>query len=106
LIARLSDDFCYLGNGWCVEQCLQRHVEVECLAASQVISRVSQTFNLDVPLKALLDAPTIAQMAEVIAQAGDQIARTELARLLSEIEAMPEDEARKQVREKNLAGKT
>jgi hypothetical protein len=71
-----------------------------------VISRVSQTFNLDVPLKALLDAPTIAQMAEVIAHAGDQIARTELARLLSEIEAMPEDEARKQVCEKNLGGKT
>jgi acyl carrier protein len=70
------------------------------LAASQVISRVSQTFNLDVPLKALLDAPTIAQMAKVIAHAGDQIARTELDRLLSEIEAMPEDEARKQVREK------
>jgi acyl carrier protein len=69
------------------------------LAASQVISRVSQTFNLDVPLKALLDAPTIAQIAEVIAQAGDQIARTELDRLLSEIEAMPEDEARKQFRE-------
>lgn len=36
------------------------------LAASRVISRVVQTFNFDLSLKALFDAPTVAEMARVI----------------------------------------
>jgi amino acid adenylation domain-containing protein len=40
------------------------------LSASRVISRVVQAFMLDLPLKLLFDAPTIAEMAKVIAGAG------------------------------------
>lgn len=36
------------------------------LTASRVIAKVIETFRLDPPRKALFDAPTVAQMAEVI----------------------------------------
>ncbi len=72
------------------------------LAASRVISRVIQTFQLELPVKALFDAPTVAEMAKVIMQhQAEKAGEEKLASMLSEIEAMPEDEAQKQ-----LAGET
>ncbi|HEY1234438.1 MAG TPA: non-ribosomal peptide synthetase [Candidatus Binatia bacterium] len=38
------------------------------LAAARVISRVRQKFELNLPIKALFDAPTVARMAEVVRQ--------------------------------------
>jgi amino acid adenylation domain-containing protein len=38
------------------------------LAASRVISRVLQKFALNLPIRALFDAPTVARMAEVVRQ--------------------------------------
>ena len=58
------------------------------LAASRVISRVIQAFKLDLPLVALFDAPTVAEMAKVIL--GNPAARAsekDIERILSEIEA-------------------
>jgi amino acid adenylation domain-containing protein len=64
------------------------------LAASRVISRVIQTFELELPVKALFDAPTIAEMARVIAaHQGSRINNDTLDRMLAEIEAMPDEEA-------------
>ncbi len=40
------------------------------LSAARVISRVVQAFALDLPLKALFDAPTVAAMAKVIERTG------------------------------------
>ena len=76
------------------------------LAASRVISRVIQTFKLDLPLQALFDVPTVAQMAEVVARhQGKSMSNEELERLLTEIEAMTEGEAQKQLgRQKADAG--
>ena len=72
------------------------------LAASRVISRVIQTFQLELPIKALFDAPTVAEMAKVILHhQGEKAGEKKLASMLREIEAMPEDEAQKQ-----LAGET
>ena len=66
------------------------------MAASRVISRVIQTFKLDLPLKALFEAPTVAQMAEVIQACQSQrINDFERDRLLAEIEAMTEEEAQR-----------
>ena len=42
------------------------------LSASRVVSQVIRAFNLDLPLTALFDAPTVAEMAAVIAQ-GQQV---------------------------------
>lgn len=84
----LSDDFFDLGG--------------HSLAASRVISRVIQTFKKDLPLKALFDAPTVAQMAEVIDRHQENpIDNEELTRLLNEVEAMTEEEARKVLDRKN-----
>jgi amino acid adenylation domain-containing protein len=68
------------------------------LAASRVISRVIQTFQLELPIKALFDAPTVAEMAAIIT--GNQSKRASeeaLNRMLSEVEAMTEEETQKQL---------
>jgi acyl carrier protein len=72
------------------------------LAASRVISRVIQTFQLELPLKALFDAPTMAEMAAIVEQnRANQANDAEIAQMLREVEAMSEEEA-----EKLLAGTT
>ena len=68
------------------------------LAASSVVSRVIKTFQLDLPLRALFDAPTVAEMAAIITHNQAQRASdAELAQLLREVEAMTEQEAQKQL---------
>jgi acyl-coenzyme A synthetase/AMP-(fatty) acid ligase/acyl carrier protein len=64
------------------------------LAASQVISRVIQTFQIELPVKALFDAPTVADMALIVEQNHtNRASQAELARMLSEVEAMTDLEA-------------
>jgi len=56
---------------------------------------VIQTFQLELPLKALFDSPTVAEMAKIIEH--NQAKATsdeELTRMLSEVETMTEDDAR------------
>lgn len=73
------------------------------LAAARVITRVVQTFQLDLPVKALFEAPTIAQMAEVImANTVNRAGDAELAQMLREIEAMTEEEAQRGMDKMNL----
>jgi amino acid adenylation domain-containing protein len=68
------------------------------LAASQVISRVIQTFQLELPVKALFDAPTVAEMAAIITQhQAKRASEAELPQMLREVEAMTEEEAQKQL---------
>jgi amino acid adenylation domain-containing protein len=64
------------------------------LSASRVVSKVIQSFQLELPLKTLFDSPTVAEMAAVIIQnQANQATDQDLERLLSEVEAMPEAEA-------------
>jgi len=66
------------------------------LAAMRVISRVIQTFKLDVPIIGLFNSPTVAQIAAVITQnQAKRASDAELATMLSGIEAMTEEEARR-----------
>lgn len=68
------------------------------LAASRVISRVVQKFQLELPVKALFESPTVAEMAAIITRhQNDKAGEAELARMLSEVEAMTEAEAHKQL---------
>ena len=72
------------------------------LAASRVISRVIQAFQLALPIKALFAAPTVAEMATIIAQnQSKRASNEELARMLNELDSMSENEA-----EIQLAGDT
>jgi acyl carrier protein len=65
------------------------------LGASRVISRVIQTFQQELPLNALFDSPTVAGMAKVIEQNRAKASGVELTRMLSEVDAMPEEEVQK-----------
>ena len=72
------------------------------LLASQVISRVISAFRVELPLRTLFEAPTVADMAVAITQSQAEGAKPEdIERLLAELEALSVGEA-KQV----LAGET
>ncbi|MBI4524346.1 MAG: non-ribosomal peptide synthetase [Deltaproteobacteria bacterium] len=74
------------------------------LAATRVISRVIQTFQLDIPLRSLFDSPTVAEMAKVITLNQARKANQEkLERMLNEVEAMSDEEAERVL--KNATGK-
>ena len=64
------------------------------LAAMRVVSQVLGRFQLEIPLTSLFAAPTVAQMAQVIeAHRKKQITGEDLDRLLTEVEAMQDEEA-------------
>ncbi len=70
------------------------------LLANQVISRVINTFKVELSIKSFFESPTVADMAVVITEnmakkAGDE----ELARMLAELESISNEEARKQFAE-------
>ena len=75
------------------------------LAATRVISQVLKRFQLEIPLRSLLESPTVAQMAQVIvAYQEKQIGNEELERVLAELEAITEEEAQKLLAEKQASG--
>ena len=68
------------------------------LAASRMIARVIQTYQLEIPIKALFDAPTVAEMASLITQnQANPASEAELEHMLREVEGMTEEEVQKQL---------
>jgi len=64
------------------------------LLATQVISRVRSTFHVQLPLRSLFERPTVAGLAEQIAQAQPQASDDEeVAKLLRELEGLSDEEA-------------
>ena len=59
------------------------------LLATQVISRMRKAFQLEIPLRALFESPTVAELAGRI----ERYAEAESAALLAELEALSEEEA-------------
>jgi acyl carrier protein len=45
------------------------------VAASRIISRVRQQFDLDLPVRAIFDAPTVARMADVVREESTKVDR-------------------------------
>ena len=73
------------------------------LAASRIVSRVIQTFQLDLPLKALFESPTVAEMAALITLNRARSAQDkEIAEMLREVEVMKEEEAANQIGGKSI----
>lgn len=69
------------------------------LLATQVISRVRSAFHVQLPLRSLFDAPTVAGLAAEISRTPQSSDDEELAKLLSELEGLSDEEA-----ERLLAG--
>ena len=68
------------------------------LAASQLISRVTQRFQLDLSLKKLFDAPTVVDMAIIITQhQANRLSEAALLQMMHTVEAMTETEAQEQL---------
>jgi amino acid adenylation domain-containing protein len=59
------------------------------LHATQIVSRIRETFQVDIPLQSLLDAATVADMAALIGRRrAYALSEAELARLLAEVEGL------------------
>jgi amino acid adenylation domain-containing protein len=64
------------------------------LLAAQVISQVIKRFRVELPLRLLFEAPTIAEMVVVITQnQAKKAGGEEISRMLTELEALSEEEA-------------
>src|SRR4029077_10324857 len=72
------------------------------LAATRVISQVIKKFQLDIPLQSLFQSPTITEMAAVITEhQGKKVGEKELDRILTELESLTDEEARRLVADKS-----
>jgi hypothetical protein len=72
-------------------------VPVPFSSASRVISRVLQKFKLDLPIKALFDAPTVARMADVVRQnQAHRVDAAALEQMLRLVETMTDEDAQRQ----------
>jgi len=64
------------------------------------VSRVIQQFQLDIPLRSLFESPTIAAMATLIeAHQQNALDEQEMRKLINELEALSEEEAKQLVDE-------
>jgi acyl carrier protein len=65
------------------------------LLATQVISRVREAFQTDLPLRALFEAPTVAELAVAMRQGkGEGMSDKELSEMLDELESPSEEGVR------------
>jgi acyl carrier protein len=66
------------------------------LAATRVIAQVVKEFRLEIRLRDMFQAPTVAEMAAVIsASQGNKLDEQELERILDELESVTEEEAQR-----------
>ncbi|MGH7794616.1 MAG: AMP-binding protein [Candidatus Binatia bacterium] len=72
------------------------------LAASRIISRVIDTFRVELPVQSLLEAPTVAKMTLVITQNQSNNADKDITSILSELEALSDQEAQHLLARQNL----
>jgi acyl carrier protein len=59
------------------------------MLAMQIVARVGDAFQVEVPLRALLEAPTVADMAEFVTQRqAERLSSEEIMQLLGYVEGL------------------
>jgi acyl carrier protein len=72
------------------------------LTATRVVSKAIERFQIELPLQSLFGAPTIAEMAGIIADhQGNRLGEVELEKILSELETLTDGEADSLLAHKN-----
>ena len=72
------------------------------LLATQIIARVMQRLKISIPIRSLLESPSVASMTEYLLLArAEEIGEETLAPILREIEALSEEEIRNRLMDKN-----
>lgn len=70
------------------------------LAATRVVSRVIQQFQIDIPLQSLFQSPTVADMSAVVAaHQGKKVGESQLKTILDELASLSDAEAQQLVSE-------
>jgi len=68
------------------------------LAATRMVSRVIKTFQVVIPLRSLLEAPTVAEMAAIIAERqAKKLSEEDLDRVLTELGSLSDEQAQQLV---------
>lgn len=63
-----------------------------------MVSRIFKTFELELPIQSLFQAPTVEEMAAIITQSqANKLGREDLARILTELDSLSEQQAREVV---------
>ena len=70
------------------------------MAAIQIVSQVIKEFGLEVPLQLLFQSPTVAEMAVAIDEyQGKKLGKEKINQILTELESLTEEEARRLIGE-------
>ena len=75
------------------------------LIATQVISRLSETLEVDLPLRVIFEQPTVAGVAQAVVQYQTIASEGETARLLAELALLSDEEAQRLLDSDTLNGR-
>ena len=74
------------------------------LLGTRLISRLRDTFDIDIPLRRLFDTPTVAGLAEIVAGRQREHEEQETRRLLTRLETLDEREVEEELNKRAMQG--